>query len=73
MIVRSLAEKASEMASLEIANVRRPSFDVSGLEYGFHDLNQRRLWLVFALFGISLAYFAYCTEWQNVDALLNGV
>lgn len=61
------------MGPVEIANVRRLSFDVSGLEYGFHDLNRRLLWFVSTLFAISLAYFAYCTVWQNVDALQDGV
>lgn len=64
---------SGRMGPVEIANVRRLSFDVSGLEYGFHDLNRRLLWFVFTLFAISLAYFAYCTVWQNVDALQDGV
>jgi hypothetical protein len=64
---------SGRMGPTEINNVRRLSYDVSGLEYGFHDLNRRLLWFVFALFTISLAYFAYCTVRQNVDALQDGV
>jgi hypothetical protein len=60
------------MGPVEFAYLRRLSFDVSGLEYGFDDRNRRLLWFLFALFAMRLAYFAYCTVWQNVDALQDG-
>lgn len=56
----------------EIENVRRLSGEVSGLEIGFHALNGRLLGVVFALFTISLSYFAYCTVWQDVNAGRDG-
>ena len=57
---------------VEIQNVRSLSGEVSGLEIGFHDLNRRLLPIVFALFAISVGYFAYCTIWQNAQALRDG-
>lgn len=62
-----------QMGRVEIGNAKRLSYDVSGLEIGFHDLNRRLLRFVFVLFAISLSYFGYCTVWQNVDALKDGM
>lgn len=67
------AAVASSKSKTEAANVRRLIGEVSGLEIAFHDLNRRLLTLVFLLFTISVAYFGYCTIWQNVDALHSGV
>lgn len=63
----------ARLGPVETANIRRLSGEVSGLEIGFHNFNRRLLWLVFLLFAISVAYFAYCTVWQNVDACTVGV
>lgn len=57
----------------EIDNVRRLSGEVSGLNIGFHALNRHLLGLVFVLFAISIAYFAYCTVNQNCDAGEDGL
>lgn len=57
----------------EIDNVRRLSGEISGLEIGFHDLNRRLLRAVSGLFSISVAYFAYCTFLQNLDAGRDGM
>jgi hypothetical protein len=59
--------------SAEIDSVRRLSGEVSGLEIGFHSLNRHLLGLVFGLFAISIAYFAYCTVHQNYDAGQDGL
>ena len=67
------AVTSGQMGRLEIGNAKRLSYDVSGLEIGFHDLNRRLLRFVFVLFAISLSYFGYCTVWQNVDALQDGM
>ena len=64
---------SGNMGPVEIGNAKRLSYDVSGLEIGFHDLNRRLLRLVFLLFAISLGYFAYTTVYQDVDALQDGV
>lgn len=76
-LVRRVATLRTAVSSasmrLEVANVRRLSGDVSGLEIGFHDLNRRLLRIVFLLFIISVAYFAYCTIRQNADARQWGV
>lgn len=67
------AVSSARLGSVESANVRRLSGEVSGLEIGFHNLNRRLLCIVFLLFSISVAYFAYCTVWQNADAGVDGV
>lgn len=64
---------SARLGAVETGNVRRLSGEVSGLEIGFHDLNRRLLRIVFLLFAVSVAYFAYCTVWQNVDAGKDGV
>ncbi|TCP98162.1 hypothetical protein C8J46_105315 [Sphingomonas sp. PP-F2F-A104-K0414] len=64
---------SGNMGPVEIGNAKRLSYDVSGLEIGFHDLNRRLLAVVFALFSTSLAYFAYTTAYQNLDAGQDGV
>ncbi|WP_156340483.1 hypothetical protein [Sphingomonas sp. Leaf17] len=58
---------------IEIANVRSLSGEVSGLEIGFHDFNRRLLPILFALFAVSIAYFGYCTVWQNLPARQDGM
>ena len=67
------AVSGARLGPIEAANVRRLTGDVSGLEIGFHVLNRRLLVIVFALFVLSLVYFAYCTLLQNVDAGEDGV
>lgn len=57
----------------EIANIRRLSGEVSGLEIGFYHLNRRLLCLAFFLFIVSVAYFAYCTINQKCDAGAEGL
>jgi len=57
---------------VEISNVRSLSGEVSGLEIGFHDFNRRLLPILFVLFTISICYFAYCTIWQNLMAMMDG-
>lgn len=67
------AVASNRLGSVEAANVRRLSGAVSGLEIGFHSLHRALLWASFVLFGVALAYFGYCTVWQNLDAGLAGV
>ena len=57
----------------ELMNVRRLSGEVSGLEIQFHSLNRRLLLVAFVLFIGSIVYFAYCSMWQQVDALRSGL
>ena len=64
---------SARLGSVESANVRRLSGEVSGLEIGFHNLNRWLLWIVFLLFAISVIYFAYCTVCQSFDAGIDGV
>ena len=64
---------SGKMGPVEIGNAKRLSYDVSGLEIGFHDLNRRLLALVFLLFLTSLAYFTYTTVYQDLDAGQDGV
>lgn len=64
---------SARLGSVESANVRRLSGEVSGLEIDFHYLNRRLLCIVFLLFAVSVTYFAYCTVWQNADAGVDGV
>lgn len=67
------AVTSARLGSIETANVRRLSGDVSRLEIIFHVLNRRLLAVVFCLFLVGVAYFAYCTIWQNLDAGQDGV
>lgn len=67
------AVASNRLGSVEAANVRRLNGAVSGLEIGFHGLHRAILWTSFALFGVALIYFGYCTIWQSVDAGLAGV
>lgn len=53
----------------EARNVRTLAGQVSGLEIGFHKFNRVLLWIVFSLFAFSVGYFAYCTAWQDHQAL----
>lgn len=64
---------SARLGAVEAGNMRRLSGEVSGLEIGFHDLSRRLLTMVFALFSISVGYFAYCTIWQHIDAGVDGV
>lgn len=63
---------SARLGTVESANVRRLSGEVSGLEIGFHNLNRWLLCSVFLFFTISVAYFAYCSVWPNVDAGVDG-
>lgn len=49
----------------ELASIRTLSGKVSGLEIGFHNLNRWLLRFVFALFLVSVCWFAYDTFAQN--------
>lgn len=64
---------SARLGSVESANVRRLSGEVSGLEIGFHNLNRWLLRVIFVLFAISVTYFTYCIVWQNIDAGVDGV
>jgi hypothetical protein len=64
---------SARLGSVEAANVRRLSGDVSGLEIGFHVFNRRLLGVVFCLFLLALIYFAYCTICQGSDAGEDGL
>lgn len=55
----------ANLMKTEARNVRTLAGQVSGLEIGFHKFNRVLLWMVFSLFAISVAYFAYCTIWQE--------
>lgn len=46
--------------------------DVSALEMGFQKVNGTVLYGVLALFVTSVAYFVYCTIWQDWTALVAG-
>ncbi len=46
--------------------------DVGGLEMGFQRTNRTVLYVVLALFTVSVGYFAYCTVWQDSKARLDG-
>jgi hypothetical protein len=56
----------------EVANIRRLSGAVSGLEMAFQHLGRRLLTAASVLFTISVAYFSYATNFQNVDTLQSG-
>lgn len=66
------AAVTANLMKIEARNVRTLAGQVSGLEIGFHEFNRRLLWIVFSLFAFSVGYFAYCTIWQDVQALQNG-
>jgi hypothetical protein len=56
----------------QFANTRRLLGEIGKLEIGFHSLNRTIMWAVSALFTISVAYFAYCTVHQDLNAGLCG-
>ncbi|WP_433909188.1 hypothetical protein [Sphingomonas yabuuchiae] len=62
----------ANLMKIEARNVRTLAGQVSGLEIGFHKFNRVLLWIVFSLFVTSVGYFAYCTVWQEAQALQDG-
>lgn len=67
------AVASNRLGSVEAANLRRLNGALSGLEIGLHGLHRAIFWASFVLFGIALAYFGYCTIWQNFDAGVAGL
>lgn len=46
--------------------------DIGSLEMSFQKINRTILYAVITLFTVSILYFAYCTVWQDNNAMLDG-